>query len=553
MRPVTPIATAFQPAPRNLPRLTARGTGLALFALIALHGALTFGQHGISNDEWVQHTYGRLLLDYYASGLTDMSAFHYKDLYLYGGLFDLIAAALERVLPMNVWDMRHLLSAAFGFAGMVAVYRLARHLLDDTAACIAVTLLMLTGAWSGALFTHTKDIPFAACMAWVTWYTTLIAGRLPAPPLGLVLKLGVAIGCAFGLRVGAVFGVMVLGLGLLASMALVDGDWRARLAHLGRSLRALLPALPVALALIALFWPWAAQAPGNLIKALTTFSHVTFAIQTVLDGQVMAITEVPRSYLPIYLVARLPELALAGLVAALGVVLAVALTAARTAAPAGQHRPWRKHLPWLTVILAALLPLALAIATRPALYNGIRHFTFLLPPLAVLAAAGLYALWQHLRTSRSLANAFIALCLIGALDPLVALARLHPYHYVNYNRLAGGFEAAATGRWEADYWSNGVREATGLLRAHLQGATRPAAPWRVAVCADPVEADAWLGPEFVITRDWVSADFFISTTHMDCDSVLAGRVIGQVAREGLPLTLLKDRRMLSAEQRRVLR
>ena len=542
MHPVTPTATTFHPATRGLPRLTAHVTGLALFALIALHIALTFGQHGISNDEWVQHTYGRLLLDYYASGLTDMSAFHYKDLYLYGGLFDLIAAALERVLPMNVWDMRHLLSAAFGFAGMVAMYRLARHLLNDTAACIAVALLMLTGAWSGALFTHTKDIPFAACMAWVTWYTTLIVARLPAPPRNLVLKLGVAIGCAFGLRVGAVFGVMVLGLGMLASMALVDGDWRARLAHLGRSLRALLPAVPVALALIALFWPWAAQAPGNLIKALTTFSHVTFSIQTVLDGQVMAITEVPRSYLPIYLAVRLPELALAGLAAALGVALL-----------ATRQRPWRQHLPWLTVILAALLPLALAIATRPALYNGIRHFTFLLPPLAVLAAAGLYALWRHARASRSLAAAFIALCLIGALDPLVALARLHPYHYVNYNRLAGGFEAAVAGRWEADYWSDGVREASGLLRDHLKGTTRPGEPWRVAVCADPVEADAWLGPEFVITRDWVSADFFISTTHMDCDSVLAGRVIGQVAREGLPLTILKDRRMLTAEQRRLLR
>ena len=46
-----------------------------LFALIALYIALTFGQHGISNDEEWQHVYGRLLLDYYGSGLTDLSAF----------------------------------------------------------------------------------------------------------------------------------------------------------------------------------------------------------------------------------------------------------------------------------------------------------------------------------------------------------------------------------------------------------------------------------------------------------------------------------------------
>lgn len=70
--------------------------------LYVLHG---FGQHGLSNDEEVQHVYGRLLLNYYASGLTDLSAFQHKNLYLYGGLFDLIAALAERLLPaMNVWD-----------------------------------------------------------------------------------------------------------------------------------------------------------------------------------------------------------------------------------------------------------------------------------------------------------------------------------------------------------------------------------------------------------------------------------------------------------------
>jgi 4-amino-4-deoxy-L-arabinose transferase-like glycosyltransferase len=521
--------------------MIARVTSIALLTIVALYIALTFGQHGISNDEWVQHTYGQLLFDYYASGLTDMSAFHYKDLYLYGGLFDLIAATLERLLPMNVWDMRHLLSALFGLAGLVAIHRLTRHLLDDAAACIAVALLMLTGAWSGALFTHTKDIPFAACMAWATYCITLVVQRLPAPPLGLVLRLGLAIGCAFGLRVGAVFAVMALGLSMLAASTLAGGDARARLMHLGRSVRALLPAVPVALALIALFWPWAAQAPGNLLKALTTFSHVTYAIRTVLDGEIMAITAVPRSYLPIYLAVRQPELTLAGLLG--GLLLALPRL----------RGPWRPRLPWLPVVLAALLPLALAVLTRPALYNGIRHFTFLLPPLAILAAAGLHALWQHARRSRIWAAAFLALCLLGALDPLAAMARLHPYHYVNYNRLAGGFEAAVAGRWEADYWSDGVREATRLLRAYLKGAARPAEPWQVAVCADPVEADAWLGPDFIVTRDWVRADFFISTTHMDCDSVLAGRIIGQVARAGLPLTLVKDRRALAPDQRRVLR
>ncbi|HCU85269.1 MAG TPA: hypothetical protein DGR15_08775, partial [Methylophilus sp.] len=47
--------------------------------------ALTFRQHGISNDEYVQHTYGQMLLDWYQSGFKDQDAFHYRNLYLYGG------------------------------------------------------------------------------------------------------------------------------------------------------------------------------------------------------------------------------------------------------------------------------------------------------------------------------------------------------------------------------------------------------------------------------------------------------------------------------------
>ena len=79
---------------------------LVLFIALGVFIALTFRQHGISNDEEVQHTYGRLLLDFYTSGFADQDAFKYRNLYLYGGFFDLIAAVLERSVPIWVWDMR---------------------------------------------------------------------------------------------------------------------------------------------------------------------------------------------------------------------------------------------------------------------------------------------------------------------------------------------------------------------------------------------------------------------------------------------------------------
>ena len=67
---------------------------LAILVAVVCVIAFTFRDYSISTDEQVQNTYGRLLLDFYLSGLTNTRAFGYGNLYLYGGLFDLIAAVI---------------------------------------------------------------------------------------------------------------------------------------------------------------------------------------------------------------------------------------------------------------------------------------------------------------------------------------------------------------------------------------------------------------------------------------------------------------------------
>ena len=42
-----------------------------------------------------------MILAYYTSGLTDRSLFNFDNLYLYGGLFDVIAILLGHVLVMS--------------------------------------------------------------------------------------------------------------------------------------------------------------------------------------------------------------------------------------------------------------------------------------------------------------------------------------------------------------------------------------------------------------------------------------------------------------------
>lgn len=133
MRPLPPAAAGSTPAP-GLPLRPARWPALLLLGAAGVFVLLTFDAHGISNDEEVQHVYGRLLLDFYTSGFADQRAFEYKNLYLYGGLFDLIAAGLERVGGLEeaaLWNLRHLMSACFGLAGLAGVWLLAARLAGE--------------------------------------------------------------------------------------------------------------------------------------------------------------------------------------------------------------------------------------------------------------------------------------------------------------------------------------------------------------------------------------------------------------------------------------
>lgn len=529
----------------NLPLLqpSLKKASVALFALLGIFILFTFRHYGISNDEEVQHVYGRLLLDFYASGFTDRAAFAYRNLYLYGGFFDLIAASLERLLNLDpasiwIWDMRHLLSALFGFAGIFAVFKTANLLGGLRAAFLAALLLSITGAWSGAMFTHTKDVPFAACMAWALYYTVLISRELPRFPISLSTKLGVAVGCAIGLRIGAAFAVIYLILMVLLAAFLYRQTLRERLGFIGSTALSLIPSGIVAFVLMAIFWPWGVMSPENPLEAAKAFSHFTFNMLTIMDGEVMSIGSVPREYLPAYLLVRLPEAFLVGL---LGLLVF------------GWHLRGNSKetiLDWFSVSIAVLFPLGFILLDQPALYNGIRHFTFLLPPLSILAGLGLNASWERLRKyvrlRATLAGLFTALSLLA----VVTLARLHPYEYVYYNNLAGSLPEAER-EWEGDYWSSSLREAADLLEAQVPGVNKadPSANYLVAVCAESIQGDAYLDDRFEITRDWVAADFYISTTSMNCDKVLQGKIIGTVERMGVVLAVVKDRRGLAGNHR----
>lgn len=502
----------------------------------------TFRQHGISNDEYVQHTYGQMLLDWYRTGFRDDDAFHFRNLYLYGGLFDIVAAWLQPYTSLWVWDLRHLLSAAFGLLGFYGVSRFAQLIGGLRLAILSMLVLFLTVSWSGTLFTHTKDIPFATCMLWALYATAQVLIAMEKVAGKYIVLLGLAVGSALGLRVGGAFAVIYLALLLI---------WRFWLDHrqsgqpvwsrLWRMSLTLLPAAVLAFVFMAICWPWSVIEADNLLEAARSFSHFDFNMQTIAHGVVYNLNQVPRSYLFQYLAVKLPEISIVALLA----LPVVGLLGRTKSAP-----PNAPALAMTTLLMGVVFPLVFVMDDRPALYNGVRHFIFLLPLLAILAAWSLLRIWTLLACvgacSRWIQAIYAGAMLGLACVTLVDMVALHPYEYVRLNRLVGDAQRAQY-QWEGDYWSSALREASAQLLA-LPLPTRTQ-PYLVGACVDTTQIAPYLDQRFVVTRKWDEADFYLSTTNMHCHEVMKGVLVGKVERQGLLLAVVKDRRGLQGADR----
>ncbi len=516
---------------------------VALLAALAVLAAWTFKDYAISNDEGVQHHYGELIVAYYASGLSEQSVFGFLNLYLYGGLFDTVAVLLSRLVPIDPYDLRHILCALIGIGGIGAAAATARLIAGPRAALIAAAGLACCGAWYGAMFNHTKDIPFAAAMMGATLFLVLIARALPSPRAADVAAFGLLAGAALGMRVLGLLLVVHAGFAFLLYLPRRRPGDRARWRFVVTSSVALLPAMLLAYLIMILAWPWAALAPLNPIRGLLAFSEFQYGIRTVLAGQVYEMADTPRLYVPIYILIRLPLLMLFGAALAMGFALLPRF--------AGDGaRPARRDIALLA--LTVLFPLACQVIDRGPAFTGMRHFLFLVPALAVLAGIGLDAALTALATrGRALAAAGLAVVAAGLLLDAVTLVRLHPYQYLFYNSAVGGLEGASR-RYDLDYWFGSMPEALGQLETYLRrtepvDAGRPARVYSVAVCGERLEFDKDVTlPQlrWDFRETWPQSEFFLAPTQMNCDEDLDGKVIGTVERLGVVIAYVKDRRAL---------
>lgn len=432
---------------------------------------------GVTWDERSRHNNGERVLEY-LMGERDRAWFDQDtESGMYAGLFDTICAAAERLIPANRYTIRHVVNACFGWLGILFCGRLATRLFGRWAGVLALLLLAGTPRYFADSMNNPKDLPFAALSIVALYYCSLTGPRWPYLSASTTAKAAVSLGLALNVRPAALLYLGYLGV-QVAWYALRDAPGPKRLALTA----AHLAGLTVATLLIGtMFWPWAQGAPlVRPIQALLGFSEYPYQGRVLFNGLSYRATALPWYYAPEFWLISTPPVVIAG----------VALSTIRV---------WRCDLPLRTAALwgAAVFPVAMLIAARSTLYDGIRHLLFTYPIVVVIAAGGWTAALSSARPSLArLAGAALAAGLVN-----IALfdVRFHPHQTVYFNQLVGG-PRGAFGRFDMDYWGNCLREAVEWTAATAERIDRPIVftghPWHIAQAdAVPWPALSFIRPE----------------------------------------------------------
>jgi hypothetical protein len=457
----------------------------ALAAVVLLIGMLLISRDfGFTWDERFQQKYGEQIWDYY-HGRLPRETFNPRpgNQYLYGGLVELLCVAAQQLVRGDLYVIRHVVIAIFGWIGIVFSGLLAARAFGARAGWLAAALLAVSPRYFGDAMNNPKDAPFAALVVVVLYYILNVDKRSGHLPRTLAAKLTAAIALAINVRpLGLVLllyaGGVIGTLALVAALRSTEPDrWRSLAITAGRLAVMAIVAIPAG----TIAWPWAQASPYlRPIEAFLITSRLNWAtgFEVLFAGQSVSAGSLPWTYVPTWLAFALPPAVLAGV--ALSVLV------------------WRRGIDaavaWAALALFAGTPVLMAIVRNATIYDGIRHLLFIVPPATILAAAG----WAAALDARPPARAIVAILLtFGIAEPLFFQIRNHPNQIVYFSPLSGG-PRAAFGRYDMDYWANSVLQA---VQWSAEVAKRSHMP--IGVSGNPaqaVEADAaryrsvWFAP-----------------------------------------------------------
>lgn len=185
-------------------------------------------------------------------------------------------------------------------------------------------------------------------------------------------------------------------------------------------------------------------------------------------------------------------------------------------------------------LISLIVNTGLYLVMHPVIYNGIRHFLYIIPMIVILASVVLFYLLGSIKKTYRLAIGFLI-----ALNIFIVgynLYKLHPYEYIYFNELIGGIRGAS-GKYELDYWGASYKEATEWIVNNTDLTQKDF----IYACNVDYAVDYYSGKKFFMTYGYPEyANYTICDSENERKRNYTGKILYQVKRDGVVLNTVRE-------------
>jgi hypothetical protein len=440
-----------------------------LLAVNILVGLFIFRDYGFSWDEPLFYDYGNALG--YAYSPHDWFSGHFDVDNSYGASGDdhktrgpaYLLLAREPVYALQALGIDqasawHLVNFLFFQLGVYFLYRLSRRWMKPYAALAAAALFAWQPMLWGHAFINPKDPPFLSFFLASICLGFEMVDRLTGedrPGISIVILPAFFIGITTSIRVlGPLAGLLVI----IYFVFMVVRNKKLR----GTPFPWLALVAYGALALLTMFmtWPYLWESPiTRFVDVLRLMSDNPTNLSVLFAGEIYRAGELPRTYLPFLLGTIFTEPV--WFLFVIGVITGYwKLIHDRSEKRASHLLTASLTLSWFVILVLYVL------IRKPAMYDGIRHFLFIVPPIFIFSGFTFEYIIDFLSAHAAPSWLYAGLVFMLLLPGILRIIRLHPYEYTYYNSFIGGTSGAFR-KYETDYWLTCYKEAVQDLNSSL--------------------------------------------------------------------------------------
>lgn len=486
-----------------------------MFAILYLiFSFATYKDYGITADEEIEAKSGNALLNYFKTGENPQnSGLAERQLPTNSMYLRVYPALLTLINFKGFFEWYHLLNMLFSLILFGAFYTfIYLELKKPSLAFLGTLTLFITPRVLGDIPTNQKDIPFA-CTYLLSLLLIYFFSTKRAPQKIKLLILGIIFGLTWGFRL---IGLSIFVVYFIYTLFLLEKKTPVEIAKIAKNTFVL---FIISMLPLFLLWPFfRINFPQSLYTLILNAKSFEYWDRTILFmGKFLSKTERPSSYLPIWILITTP----------LYILIPFVLS-------------WFSYIKtrrkiYILCLTAITANLILYFVVNPTIYNGIRHFIFLLPIITLISFISFLDILDYLKTKNKLlvTSLFVAWA-CGLLLTARTMILLHPYEYVYFNELIGGLKGAQ-GQFEMDYWFASNKESSEWLSQNV-----PEKPLqKVYPCNTAVSVRYFSQAKFDLVGKIAEADYIICDYETALHSKLNYPVIHTVERMGVPLSTVR--------------